>query len=102
MNANGLVYDTLDEAKRNYYLYRQAPDEDNEQHARAFKENVDVVKHLKGSLFDDESLIEYEKQKDIAEGITGNDDAHYAAVVKEKSMGTALKKGRTPIDISHC
>ena len=60
MNANELVYDALDEAKRKYYLYRQAPDEDNEQHTRTFKENVEVVEHLKGSLFDDESLIDYE------------------------------------------
>ena len=92
MNANESIYDALDEAKRKYYLYRQAPEDDSEQHSRAFKENVDVVEHLGGGMFSDKSLIDYEKQKDVDAGISAKSDAQYKEVVKEKAMGTALIK----------
>ena len=90
MNANEQIYDELDDAKKSYYLYRQAPHDNNEQHTRTFKENVDVVEHLNGNIFEDESLIEYEREKDTILGITDKNDAHYIKLVREKAMGTSL------------
>ena len=92
INTNASVYDTIDEAKRRYYLYRQQPDEDNEYHTRTYKNNVEVVEHEGWELFNYPVLIKHEKKKDIDGGVSAKTDEEYQSIVKEKSMGTALIK----------
>ena len=58
------LYDTLDQAKRNYFSYRQGEDETNDQHLINFRNLVAIVEYYGGDIFFDESLIEYEKNED--------------------------------------
>jgi len=91
MTTNASLYDSIDEAKKRYFLYYQQPEDDNEQHLRTFKSNSDIVEHYKGSLYDDKALIEYEKKEDVKNGEL-HTDLEIKALVKEKMMGTSLLK----------
>jgi len=91
MTANTLIYDSLDEAKRKYYVYRQQPEDDNEKHLRTFKSNFDVVKHYHGCLYDNPALIEYEKKQDVINRRKRSND-EVASTVKQKMTDTALLK----------
>ena len=74
-----------------YYNYRQLPEYDNETHLRAFRINAEVVGHYKGSLFNDEALIEHEKEEDCKNGVSHSAE-ELLEIVKERSMGTVLLK----------
>jgi len=50
MTTNSSLYDSINEAKKCYFLYYQKTEDDNEHHLRTFKSNSDVVEHYKGSL----------------------------------------------------
>ena len=91
MTTNESLYDSIDEAKRRYYTYRQQPEDDNETHLRTFKSNSDVIEHYKGSLYEDKALIDYEKEQDAKNGKNHN-ESELKFFVKDRMMGTALLK----------
>jgi len=91
MTTNASLYDSIDEAKKRYFLYYQKPEDNNEQHLQTFKSNSDIVKHYKGSLYDDKALVEYEK-KEAVKNRESYTDLEIKALVKEKMMGTASLK----------
>ena len=43
MTTNASIYDSIDEATKHYYLYRQQPEDSNGTHLRSFNSNFDVV-----------------------------------------------------------
>ena len=92
LEANVSLYDSVDEAKKSYYLYKQAPEDANATHLKNYRTNVEVVKHFGSDLFNDEALIDYEKNKDKTEGKATDSDEKYAEKVREKMMGVALLK----------
>jgi len=63
MTINASIYDSIDEAKKRYYLYRQQPEDDNETHLRTFKNNIDVVEYYKGNMYEDQALVEHKRRK---------------------------------------
>lgn len=92
MTTNASLYDAIDESKRNYYIYYQQPEDDNEKHQRNYKSNVDVVEHHGGSLFNDPVLIKHEKDEDIKNSIPAKTEEEYAEIVKQKEMGVGILK----------
>ena len=92
LEANVSLYDSVDEAKKAYYSYKQAPEDSNATHLKNYKTNVDVVKHFGSDLFNDEALITYEQNKDKTEGKAIDSDEKYAERVRDKMMGVALLK----------
>ena len=61
MTTNASLYDSIDEAERRYYTYKQQPEDNNETHLRTFKSNSDVIEHYKGSMYKDKALLDYER-----------------------------------------
>ena len=92
VNTNASVYDTIDESKRRYYLYRQQPHDSNEQHTKTFKSNVEVAEHEGATLFTDAELVKYEREQDNDPDKEMKDDSAYYDTIKEKAMGVALLK----------
>jgi len=43
MTTNASLYDSINEAKKHYFLYYQNPEDDNEHHLRTFKSNSYVL-----------------------------------------------------------
>ena len=56
------IYEALDEAKKNYYLYFQGPKTSNTQHVKNLQGMVDIIEYHGGSVTDDKALIEYERK----------------------------------------
>ena len=50
MEENTSIYDALDQAKKNYYTYKQGEDESNAQHLINFKNLVGIVEHYGGNF----------------------------------------------------
>ena len=69
VNPNASTYDSIDEAKSRYYLYRQLPEDSNEAHTKNFKSLVEHVEHSGGYLYRDKMLVEHEKDLDKAAGV---------------------------------
>ena len=57
-----LSTETLDDLKRQFYLYHQQPGEDNATHLTKFQDLVDVLEHFGSSCFLDDILVEHEKK----------------------------------------
>ena len=55
------IYEALDEAKKNYYLYYQGPKTSNTQHVKNLQDMVEVIKYHGGSVTDDQALAKYEE-----------------------------------------
>ena len=91
MTTNASLYDSIDEAKKRYYVYRKQPNDDNETHLWTFKSNSDVIEHYKGSLYEDKALIDYEKEQDTKNGESHSEE-ELKGIVKEKMMDNALLK----------
>jgi len=91
LTTNVSLYDSIDEAKKRCYTYMQQHEDDNEIHLRTFKRNFDVIEHYNGSLYEDNAIIDYEKEQDIKNTVTQNVD-ELKTIIKEKMMGTALLK----------
>jgi hypothetical protein len=97
LESNTSVYDSLDEAKRRFYLYKQGDEEPNAKHLQNFKTMVEVIEHFGGNIFRDDALIAIEKEKDIKAGsipLLGEKElqVHYQKKVRDKMMGTAFLK----------
>lgn len=58
------MYNSIDEAKRMYYVYMQQLEDGNKTHLRTFKSNSDVTAHYKGSLYEDKACMYYGKERD--------------------------------------
>ena len=56
------IYEALDEAKRNFYLYYQSPLTSNVQHVKNLQDMVDIIKYHGGSITEDRALFEHEKK----------------------------------------
>ena len=91
MTTNSSICDSIDEAKKHYYLYRQQLEDDNETHLRTFKNNSEVVLHYKGNMYEAQALIEHEKKEAGRDGVLRT-DTEFKALVRERIMGTALLK----------
>ena len=91
-NTNESLYDALDEAKARYYKYRQAPEDENEQHLRTFKNIVEVAEDHGANLFKDQKLFEHEKKLDSDANKPAKSDDEYWELVKNKAMGTSYVK----------
>ena len=65
IDNNISIYESLDDLLRQFYLYRQQPNEDNALHLKRFKEFIDVLEHFGCTVFDDNSLVKYEMSKAI-------------------------------------
>jgi hypothetical protein len=58
------IYDSIDEAMRKYYLYRQGPHDSNDLHLKIYKSLVDTISHFGGSVLQEEVLYKYKKEID--------------------------------------
>jgi len=58
------VYDSIDEVQRQFFAYRQAPEETNAAHLKRFKTYVEILDHYGVTMFEDGLLIKHEKEKD--------------------------------------
>ena len=56
------IYEALDEAKRNFYLYYQSPLTSNVQHVKNLQDMVDIIEYHGGSVTEDRALFEHEKK----------------------------------------
>ena len=56
------IYEALDEAKKNYYLYYQSPQTSNAQHVNNLQDMVDIIEYHGGSVTEDKALFEHEKK----------------------------------------
>ena len=56
------IYEALDKAKRNFYLYYQSPLTSNVQHVKNLQDMVDIIKYHGGSVTEDRALFEHEKK----------------------------------------
>ena len=63
LEASVSLYDSVDEAKRAYYLYKQEPEDLNSTHLKNYRTNVDVVKHFRNDLFIDKALITLKRRR---------------------------------------
>ena len=91
ITTNSSICDSIDEAKKHYYQYRQQPEDDNETHLRTFKNNSEVVERYKGNMYEAQALIEHEKKEAGRDGVLRT-DTEFKALVREKMMDTALLK----------
>ena len=57
-------YETLDDLKKQFYLYRQQPGEDNATHLMKFKDLVEILEQFGSSCFTDSALVEEEEKKE--------------------------------------
>jgi hypothetical protein len=88
--ANICIYEALDEAKRQYYIFKQ-------QHAhmntitfmKTLKNMVDVIEFYGGSIADDPALVKYEKNLDKTNNVTGVTDQQYTSRVRDKMLAVA-------------
>jgi hypothetical protein len=46
LESNTSVYDSLDEAKRRFYAYKQSEEDSNAQHLQNFKTTMEVIEHF--------------------------------------------------------
>ena len=56
------IYDSLYEAKKGLYNFRQQPQDSNSTHLRSFQNLVDVIEHYGGNIADDSALTKYETE----------------------------------------
>ena len=85
------IYEALDEAKKNYYLYFQGPKTSNTQHVKNLQEMVDIIEYHGGSVTDDNALVEYERK--LEDGLPIYEKSSNQALkqrAKDKMLGVAL------------
>ena len=96
LETNTSVYDSLDEAKRLYYAYKQGEDETNDKHLKNFKNLVEVIEHFGGDIFQDQALIKHEMAKDKEQGLSPKTNSEYDLIVRNKMMAIGfLKRANT-------
>jgi hypothetical protein len=95
LEANMSVYNSLDEAKKKFYAYKQGDDNSNAKHLQNFKSIVDVIEHFGGDIFQDKALKEHERSK-YGEPIDEQDieehERFLEKTVRNKMMAVAFIK----------
>jgi len=79
-------YDKVDEIQRQFFTYRQMPEDDNATHLKKFKDFVEVLDNHKIDMFYDKMLIEHEKKEDSKQGANAKTDEEYRKIVRSKKM----------------
>ena len=92
LEENVSLYDSLYQAKRKYFSYRQGEDETNAQHLINFRNLVAIAEYYGGDIFFDESLIEYEKNQDSKTSRNTRSNTEYKIIIQEKMKGIGLLK----------
>ena len=93
IDNNISVYESLDDLLKQFYLYRQQPNEDNAMHLKRFKEYVDVLEHFGSTVFEDSSLVKYEMTKAVqAKDARASSDhgSTFKDKAKQKYLATCL------------
>ena len=90
--TNVSIYDALDGAKRTYYLYKQDENESNAMHLKLFKNLVSIIEYFGGNIFENQSLVDNEKEMDIKDNISARSEEQYKKIVKKKMMEVGLLK----------
>jgi hypothetical protein len=89
--ANISIYEALDEAKRQYYIFKQQHSHMNTiTFMKTLKNIVDVIEFYGGSIADDPALIKYEKDLDKKSNITGITNAQYQQRVRDKMLAVGV------------
>jgi hypothetical protein len=89
--ANISIYEALDEAKRQYYIFKQQHSHMNTiTFMKTLKNIVDVIEFYGGSIADDPALIKYEKDLDKKNNVTGITDAQYQRRVRDKMLAVGV------------
>ena len=85
------IYEALDEAKKNYYLYYQEPKTSNSQHVKNLQNMVEVIEYHGGSVTDDQALVRYERDLEahLPEGERSSEET-LKRRAKDKMLGVAL------------
>ena len=84
------IYDAIDDLQRQFYNYRQSPNDDNAVHLAKFKDLIDVLDHAGLDMFADPCLLEYEKKLDITAGLSPASDQEYKKRVKSKKTAVCF------------
>ena len=58
-------------------MYKQDEHESIAMRLRIFKNLISVIKYFRGNIFEDESLVEYEKKIDIKNNISARSQEEY-------------------------
>ena len=96
LETNTSVYDSLDEAKRLYYAYKQGEDETNDKHLKNYKNLIEVIEHFGGNIFKDDALVKHETEKDKENGKNTKTTEEYELIVRNKMMAVGfLKRANT-------
>ena len=85
IDNNVSVYESLDDLLRQFYLYRQQPNEDNALHLKRFKEFIDVLDHFGCSIFEDNSLVRYKMSKAVQAKEAGASVDHSGKTFRDKA-----------------
>jgi len=63
-------YNSVDEVQRQFFTYRQAPEENNAVHLKIFKTYVELLDHYGVTMLEDKFLINYESKKDASKPVS--------------------------------
>jgi hypothetical protein len=88
------IYLALDNAKCNFYAYRQGSDETNANYMSKFKNAIEVIEHYGGSIGDDAVLVTEELKK-VGRSITtatGEEKKDAIKLAKSKAHAMAFLK----------
>ena len=85
------IYEALDEAKKNYYLYYQGPKTSNSQHVKNLQNMVEVIEYHVGSVTDDQALVRYKRDLEahLPEDKRSSEET-LKRRAKDKMLGVAL------------
>ena len=83
------LYDSIDEVQRQFFTYRQQPEENNAAHLKRFKNYVEVLDHYGVTMFEDNLLVQHEQEKDIKSGIMRTSDM-VKKEVRNKKLATCF------------
>ena len=92
IETNTSVYEALDKAKAIYYTYRQGDEESSAKQLSNFKSIIETVKHLGGTNFTDNTLINCVKIEDNNKGEQRKSNNEYTQIVRYKMMEFVLTK----------
>ena len=85
------IYEALDKAKKNYYLYYQGPKTSNSQHVKNLQNMVEVIEYHGGSVTDDQVLVRY--KRDLEAHLPEDERSSEETLkrrAKDKMLGVAL------------
>ena len=90
MGTNVSVYYAQHEAIKRFYAYFQNKEDNIATHWKTFKSMIAIVEHYSGNIFHDESLVNYEKEKDKKNGLPNRSNKEYQQLVRDQKMAMAF------------